>query len=96
MYLLPLIKGCEARGHLIMSAAKAEILSSVHMPVWKDHSLLSKSSWRGSLDSMQYFATVIPENPEDCPFVSDRIMWLSKDKIEDQLQVRNGLYSRLL
>ena len=82
-----LLKGCEAKGHLIMSAAKAEILSSIHMPVWKDHTLLSKSSWSGSLESMQYFATVIPESPDvEALTVTDRIMWLTKDKIEDQLQ----------
>ena len=79
-----LLKGCETQGHLILSAAKTEILSQIHMPVWKDQTLTSKTSWSGkiilvkkfhnfffllfleiftgSLDSMQYFATVIPED----------------------------------
>ena len=65
---------------------QAEILSSIHMPVWKDNNLLSKSSWSGSLESMQYFATVIPEDSVSRIF-ADRIMWLPRDKIEDQLQV---------
>jgi hypothetical protein len=38
-----LLKGCETQGHLILSAAKAELLSSSHMPVWKDQALLSKN-----------------------------------------------------
>ena len=54
------------------------------MPVWKDHNLLSKSSWSGSLDSMQYFSTVIPEDADSLS--RDRIMWLPRDKIEDQMQ----------
>ena len=37
------------------------------MPLWKDHSLLSKSNWRGSLDSLQYSSSVIPENPKTVP-----------------------------
>jgi hypothetical protein len=31
-----LLKGCETQGHLILSAAKAELLNCSHMPVWKD------------------------------------------------------------
>ena len=31
-----LLKGCETLGHLILSAAKTEIVSQMHMPVWKD------------------------------------------------------------
>ena len=54
------------------------------MPVWKDNNLLSKSSWSGSLHSMQYFSTVIPEDADSLS--RDRIMWLPRDKIEDQMQ----------
>lgn len=53
-----LLKGCETKGYVIVSAAKAEILQRVHRPVWKDHSLVSKTTWVGTLDSMQYYATV--------------------------------------
>ena len=38
-----LLKGCETQGHLILSAAKAELLNCSHMPVWKDQALLSKN-----------------------------------------------------
>ena len=69
-------------GHLILSAAKTEIVSQMHMPVWKDQNLMSKSSWTGSLESMQYFATVIPEDSTD-QVNEDTILWLPKDKIED-------------
>lgn len=53
-----LLKGCETKGYVIVSAAKAEILQRIHRPVWKDHSLVSKTTWVGTLDSMQYYATV--------------------------------------
>ena len=53
-----LLKGCETKGYVIVSAAKAEILQKIHCPVWKDHSLVSKTTWVGTLDSMQYYATV--------------------------------------
>ena len=44
-----LFLGCETQGHVILSAAKTEILSQIHMPVWKDQTLMSKTSWSGSL-----------------------------------------------
>lgn len=53
-----MLKGCETKGYVIVSAAKAEILQRIHRPVWKDHSLVSKTTWLGTLDSMQYYATV--------------------------------------
>jgi hypothetical protein len=48
-----LLKGCETQGHLILSAAKAELLSSSHMPVWKDQALLSKN--RSTIKSKKCF-----------------------------------------
>merc|ERR1712012_23918 len=56
------------------------------MPVWKDQTLMSKSSWSGSLESMQYFATVIPEDSTD-HVNEDTILWLTKDKIEDNEKI---------
>jgi hypothetical protein len=53
-----LLKGCETKGYVILSAAKAEILQRVHRPAWKDRTLVSKTSWVGSLECMQYYATV--------------------------------------
>ena len=76
-----LISGCGTKGHLILSAAKTEILSQMHMPVWKDQTLMSKTSWTGSLESMQYFATVIPEDSSQLD--EEKILWLTRDKIED-------------
>ena len=77
-----LLKGCETQGHLILSAGKTEIRSQIHMPVWKDQTLMSKSSWSGSLESMQYFATVIPEDSTADSLKEETILWLTKDKIE--------------
>lgn len=53
-----LLKGCETKGYVIMSAAKTEILKKIHRPVWKDRTLVSKTTWVGSLECMQYYATV--------------------------------------
>lgn len=43
---------------MILSAAKAEILQRIHRPVWKDRTLVSKTSWVGTLECLQYYATV--------------------------------------
>jgi hypothetical protein len=53
-----LLKGCETKGYVILSAAKAEILQRVHRPAWKDRTLVSKTTWVGLLECMQYYATV--------------------------------------
>lgn len=80
---LSFISGSETQGHLILSAAKTEILSQMHMPVWKDSTLMSKSSWSGSLESMQYFATVIPQDSTADTVKEETILWLTRDKIEN-------------
>lgn len=54
-----LLKGCETKGYVILSAAKAEIIQRIHRPAWKDRTLVSKTTWVGSLECMQYYATVI-------------------------------------
>ena len=82
IFIFFFVLGCETLGHLILSAAKTEIVSQMHVPCWKDQTLLSKSSWSGFLESMQYFATVIPEDATD-QVNEDTILWLTKDKIED-------------
>lgn len=48
-----MLRGCETSGYVIVSAAKAKILQRLHMPVWKDRSLVSKTSWVGSFECMQ-------------------------------------------
>lgn len=54
-----LLKGIETKGYVIVSAAKAEIVQRVHRPVWKERAaLVSKTTWVGSLECMQYYATV--------------------------------------
>lgn len=53
-----LLKGCETKGYVILSAAKAEILQRIHRPVWKDRTLVSKTTWVGTLECLQYYATV--------------------------------------
>ncbi|XP_065213016.1 protein hobbit [Planococcus citri] len=74
-----LLKGCETKGYVIMSTAKAEILKKIHRPVWKDRTLVSKTSWVGSLECMQYYATVSANDTLD-----ENIMWLSVDNIQEK------------
>ncbi|XP_075677940.1 bridge-like lipid transfer protein family member hobbit [Dermatophagoides pteronyssinus] len=52
------LRGCETDGYVIVSAAKAQIMQRIHRPVWKNRILYSKTTWQGSLECMQYYATV--------------------------------------
>lgn len=74
-----LLKGIETRGHVILSAAKAEILQRVHHPVWRDRTLMSKTTWVGSLECMQYYATVNANTDEN---IDHNITWLTLDNIQ--------------
>ncbi|XP_066998211.2 protein hobbit [Anabrus simplex] len=76
-----LLKGCETKGYVILSAAKAEILQRVHRPVWKDRTLVSKTTWVGSLECMQYYATV---SAGDDDTLHENIMWLTLDNIQEK------------
>ena len=48
-----ILKGIETGGHVIVSTAKAQILSCDHQPVWQDNQLRSKTSWVTSVECMQ-------------------------------------------
>lgn len=74
-----LLKGIETRGYVILSAAKAEILQRVHRPVWRERALVSKTTWVGSLECMQYYATVSANIDDN---IDDNIMWLTLDNIQ--------------
>lgn len=73
-----LLKGTETKGYIIVGAAKAEATKKLHVPVWKEETLLSKSSWSGSLERMQYFATVSGEEEDKMTTIE----WLSKESIQ--------------
>ncbi|KAL4223452.1 hypothetical protein ACF0H5_016923 [Mactra antiquata] len=76
-----IVKGCETQGFVIVAAAKAKILSSSHAPVWvRDNQLRCKDTWVGTLDCMQYYATVDPGHE----FNDETIPWLSKTHVEDR------------
>lgn len=77
-----LLKGGETSGYVIISAAKAEILQRVHRPVWGDRSLVSKTTWKGLLECMQYYATVSAEEHDG--LLEREIMWLTVDNIQDK------------
>ena len=47
------MKGCETPGHVIVSAANAQVLSCNHVPIWKDNQLRSKTTWVCSVECMQ-------------------------------------------
>ncbi|XP_005096164.1 protein KIAA0100 isoform X2 [Aplysia californica] len=74
------VRGCEAPGYVIVSAARAKITSYTHMPIWRQGQLRSKSTWNGDVDCMQYYATVDPNNSYD----RDNIPWLSRENVEDR------------
>lgn len=76
-----LLKGCETKGYVILSAAKAEILQRIHNPVWKDGTLVSKTTWVGSLECMQYYATVVAGESDK---IDEKIMWLTVDNIQEK------------
>lgn len=76
-----LLRGCETSGYVILSAAKAEIWQKVHRPVWRDRSLVPKTTWVGSLECMQYYATVSgSQNGTQL----EEIMWLTLDNIQEK------------
>ncbi|XP_066139777.1 protein hobbit isoform X1 [Euwallacea fornicatus] len=76
-----LLKGCETNGYVILSAAKAEILQRIHRPAWKDRTLVSKTTWTGLLECMQYYATVNAAGENDS---NENIMWLTVDNIQEK------------
>ncbi|XP_015914174.1 protein hobbit [Parasteatoda tepidariorum] len=76
-----MLRGCETSGYVIVSAAKAKLLQRLHMPVWKNRSLVSKTTWVGSFECMQYYATVDAGVPSSSV---DDVMWLSLDNIEER------------
>ncbi|KAB7505641.1 hypothetical protein Anas_05703, partial [Armadillidium nasatum] len=76
-----LLKGCETNGYVIISAAKSQICQRIHRPAWRSNSLVTKATWSGSLDCMQYYATVSERNQNN---QMDNIMWLTLDNIEEK------------
>ena len=82
-----LLKGIETKGYVIISAARATINQNMCKPVWRDKTLLSKTTWSGGLETMQYYATVSEEEGGDL----DNIQWLTLDNIgegEEHIQGR--------
>ena len=74
-----MLRGCETDGYVIVSAAKAQILQSIHRPVWKNRTLYAKTTWKGSLECMQYYATVDAGGLQN-----DNVVWLTVDNIEER------------
>ncbi|KAL3856242.1 hypothetical protein ACJMK2_011019 [Sinanodonta woodiana] len=75
-----IVKGCETPGYLIVGAGKSQVLSCTHNPVWVRNQIRGKGSWVGSIECMQYYATVDP----NCDFDDDDIPWLSRDNVESR------------
>ena len=83
-----LLKGIETKGYVIISAARANINQNMCRPVWRDKTLLSKTTWSGGLETMQYYATVSEEGEGAGDF--DNIQWLTLDNIGDSDQDHHG------
>ncbi|XP_064647364.1 protein hobbit-like isoform X2 [Lineus longissimus] len=77
-----MLKGCETAGYVIVSASKAQILSCQHQAVWRDRQLKTKTTWMGSVECMQYYATV--DGGLDKDF--DDPVWLTMENIEDRAE----------
>nr|XP_002730876.1 PREDICTED: UPF0378 protein KIAA0100-like [Saccoglossus kowalevskii] len=77
-----MLKGCETSGYVIVSAQRAQVLQSLHEPTWRDGKVTNKTTWKGTLDSMQYFATVDQGLSE-----RHEIPWLSVSNIEERSSV---------
>lgn len=85
---------------MILSAAKAEIVQRIHRPTWKDRTLVSKTTWVGSLECMQYYATVNAGENDTANgryikrkcypvkrvylYFAENIMWLTVDNIQEK------------
>lgn len=81
--------GTETSGYVIVSAANTEIRQATHLPVWKNRTLLSKTTWIGSLRCMQYYATVDGQSQGTCgsraTFSAENdIQWLQSDNIDSR------------
>uniref|UniRef100_A0A6G1S903 UPF0378 protein KIAA0100 n=1 Tax=Aceria tosichella TaxID=561515 RepID=A0A6G1S903_9ACAR len=81
--------GTETPGYVIVSAANTEIRQATHLPVWKNKTLLSKTTWTGSLRCMQYYATVDGQGASNgsikTTFTSEHdIQWLEPDNIDSR------------
>ncbi|KAJ8312524.1 hypothetical protein KUTeg_009897 [Tegillarca granosa] len=70
-----ILKGVETSGHVIVSAAKAQILSCTHNPVWRDNQLRILN-----FGFFQYYATVDPGHDFD----DDHMSWLQQENVEDR------------
>lgn len=80
--------GTETPGYVIVSAAHTEIRQGTHLPVWKNRTLLSKTTWTGSLKCMQYYATVDSQSQGTTlktVFTNENdIQWLDPDNIDSK------------
>ena len=79
-----MLRGCETSGYVIASAAKCQIWQKINKPVWKERTLLSKESWVGSVDCMQYYATVDER-------IDSNVVWLGVDSIQQNISAPNDL-----
>lgn len=79
--------GTETPGYVIVSASQTEIRQGIHLPVWKNRTLLSKTTWTGSLQGMQYYATVDGNSQDNTKTIftnEDEIQWLDPDNIDSK------------
>ena len=75
-----MLKGCEEKGYVIVSMAKASLLTSEHQPILLKHCVKSKSTVMGAFDGVQYFATL--SSPASDVTTDEPIAWLSQRHVE--------------
>ena len=74
------LKGCEEGGYVIVSMAKASLLTTEHDPQLLGQSMKSKSSVMGAFDGVQYFATLSAPNSDVSR--DEPVAWLSQRHVE--------------
>nr|XP_039267582.1 protein KIAA0100-like isoform X1 [Styela clava] len=76
-----MLKGPKTQGYIILTAAEADLINREHKIAWRDSQLTSKSTWMGSLNDMQIFATV-ERNVHSSGQDGENVPWLTATNIE--------------
>ncbi|EDO41905.1 predicted protein, partial [Nematostella vectensis] len=81
-----LLKGIETRGCVLVTAGSTTVLSRLHQPVWDKGELFNKKTWAGTVENVQYFATVSTGDTVSL----DSIPWLDTTVITGRQPQKTG------
>nr|XP_054749338.1 bridge-like lipid transfer protein family member 2 isoform X1 [Lytechinus pictus] len=79
-----MLRGSDSSGYVLVCAANAQVMQRAHWPKWLESKLTSKTTVVGTLDRMQYFATVGYPASRVNPAIhqEDHVKWLAISNIE--------------